>query len=220
MTEPSSYPPRPQPIRWWQFALIGVLVLLFILFAAGLGRDTKFIPSPLIGKPAFSFDIRKLGSEERVKLSDFQGKVVVMNFWASWCLSCKDEHHVLLAAAQRYARDPRVQFLGINHKDTDSAADVFLQKMGRFPYPSGTDPQGRLALEFGVYGMPETFFIDAKGIIAAKHIGPLTPEIFATKMALALKGTDLKTTELSARGLQTTDLKAKDLKATLSEARP
>ena len=167
-------------IKWWHFALVGVMMFMFILFAAGLGRDTKFIPSPLIGKPAYAFDLRKLGSQERIKLDEFAGKIVVMNFWASWCVSCKDEHHVLLEAAKEYG--DKVQFVGINFKDTDEAANRFLERMGRFPYPSGVDPQGRLGLEFGVYGMPETFFISPKGVIGAKQIGPLTKEIFEAKI--------------------------------------
>lgn len=175
---------EPKFIRWWHFALIGLMILMFTLFAAGLGRDTKFIPSPLIGKPAYKFDIPKFGSQtnERIKLADYQGKVVVMNFWASWCVSCRDEHHVLLAAAKAYAGNNSVQFLGINHKDNSKAADKFLNRMGRFPYPSGIDGQGRLALEFGVYGMPETFFINKNGVVAAKHIGPLTMKQFEAKM--------------------------------------
>ena len=182
MTKMTPVNSRSRSVSWWQFALLGTLALMFLLFAMGLGRDTKFLPSPLIGKPAFAFDVRKLGSEERIKLTDFKGKIVVMNFWASWCLSCQDEHHVLLDAAKKHAGSGKVQFLGINHKDTDAAADAFLQRMGRFPYPSGVDPQGRLALEFGVYGMPETFFINEDGIIVAKHIGPLTAAIFQAKM--------------------------------------
>jgi cytochrome c biogenesis protein CcmG/thiol:disulfide interchange protein DsbE len=170
-------------IRWWHFALIFVMILLFAMFAAGLGRDTKIIPSPLIGKPAYAFNIRKLSTtDETIKLSDYKGKIVVMNFWASWCVSCRDEHEVLLWAAKKYGADGKVQFIGINHKDNDKAAEDFLSRMGRFPYPSGVDPQGRLALEFGVYGMPETFFITEKGVIAAKQIGPLTVKNFEAKM--------------------------------------
>jgi len=173
---------QPRTIHWWQFMLVGILMFMFILFAAGLGRDTKLLPSPLIGKPAFAFDIRKLGSKERIKLDDFKGKVLIMNYWASWCASCRDEHHVLLGGAKAYANNKSIQFLGINHKDTDEAADSFLERMGRFPYPSGVDAQGRLALEFGVYGMPETFFISKSGIVGAKHIGPLTAEILNAKI--------------------------------------
>lgn len=191
--EPSISRGGRRSIAWWQIALFGLMVIMFIMFAAGLGRDGKFIPSPLIGKPAFQFDIPKLAKLEatpeekslKIKLADFKGKVVVMNFWASWCVSCRQEHHVLLEAANVYVANGGVQFLGINHKDTDKAANTFLDSMGRFPYPSGIDRQGRLALEFGVYGMPETFFINAEGVVAAKHIGPLTMEVMHEKLKIA-----------------------------------
>lgn len=187
MSEPETARPeaRPKSIAWWQFGLIGLMFMMFVMFAAGLGRDSKILPSPLIGKPAFAFDIAKLGSDERLRLADFRGKVVVMNFWASWCLSCKDEHHVLLKVADRLKSAAGVQFIGINHKDTAANAEAFLKKMGRFPYPSGVDPQGRLGLEFGVYGMPETFFITADGVIADKHIGALTEKVLVEKIARA-----------------------------------
>lgn len=172
-------------IRGWHMALIGILILMFAMFAAGLGRDAKFLPSPLIGKQAFNFDLKRLGGGEQIKLSDYHGKVVVMNYWASWCVSCREEHHVLLEASRKHGADKNVQFLGISHKDNDKAAFAFLDKMGHFPYPSGIDRQGRLALEFGVYGMPETFFISKSGVIAAKQIGPLTMKSFEEKLKLA-----------------------------------
>ncbi len=183
-TEPYNTPLR-KPVAWWQFGLIGVMFLMFVMFAAGLGRDGKFLPSPLIGKAAYNFDIPKLGSDERIKLSDYRGKIVVMNFWASWCVSCREEHHVLLKVSKKMAGLQNVQFLGINHKDTADNAEGFLKKMGRFPYPSGVDGQGRLALEFGVYGMPETYFINGDGIIVGKHIGPLTEESLIAKISKA-----------------------------------
>ena len=176
---------QPQKfVPWWQFALIGVMVLMFILFAAGLGRDTKFIPSPLIGKPAFNFDLKQLGAENQIKLSDYKGKIVILNFWASWCVTCREEHHVLLSAAKALQPTGKVQFIGVNSKDTDKAAFGFMDKRGHFPYPSVIDRQGRMALEYGVYGMPETFFINKEGVIAAKHIGALTPSIVAEKLKI------------------------------------
>ena len=109
-----------------------------------------------------------------------------MNFWASWCVSCRDEHPVLTGdEVKKMAALPNVQFLGINHKDTAANATGFLQKMGTFPYPSGVDGDGRLALEFGVYGMPETFFINQEGVIAAKHIGALNLDILMEKIKVA-----------------------------------
>ncbi len=170
-------------IRWWHFALIGVMILMFVMFAAGLGRDTRFIPSPLIGKPAYDFKLKQLRADKEISLSDFKGTAVVLNFWASWCVACRDEHHVLLESAKKYTGKP-VQFLGVNSKDTKKAAIGFMEQRGFFPYPSVVDGQGRLGLEYGVYGMPETFFINEKGIIVAKHIGALTPEIVEKNIGL------------------------------------
>lgn len=176
---------QPQKtVPWWHFALIGVLILMFILFASGLGRDTKFIPSPLIGKPAFNFDLKQLGADKQIKLSDYKGKIVILNFWASWCVTCREEHHVLLSGAKALQPTGKVQFIGVNSKDTDKAAFGFMDKRGHFPYPSVIDRQGRMALEYGVYGMPETFFINKDGVIAAKHIGALTPTILAEKLKI------------------------------------
>lgn len=169
-------------VPWWQFALIGVMILMFILFAAGLGRDTKFIPSPLIGKPAFDFNLKQLGAEKQIKLSDYKGKIVVLNFWASWCVTCREEHHVLIESANALKASGKVQFIGVNSKDTDKAAIGFMDQRGHFPYPSVIDRQGRMGLEYGVYGMPETFFVNKNGVIAAKHVGALTPKIFAAKL--------------------------------------
>lgn len=186
---------QQKTVHWWQFALIGILVLMFVLFAAGLGRDTKFIPSPLIGKAASDFQLPQLVTSTQtekdkiIRLSDFKGRVVVLNFWASWCVTCREEHHVLIETSTPYAASSAegkgVQFLGVNSKDIDKAANGFLEKRGHFPYPSVIDRQGRLALEYGVYGMPETFFINKEGVIAAKHIGALTPEIVAEKIKIA-----------------------------------
>ena len=190
--------PRVKKIAWWQFGLLGVMFLMFVMFAAGLGRDGKLLPSPLIGKPAYAFDIPKLSSDERIKLTDYRGKVVVMNFWASWCVSCREEHHVLINTAKKLADVSNVQFLGINHKDTAQNAEAFFEKMGRFPYPSGVDGQGRLALGFGVYGMPETFFISPDGIIVAKHIGPLSEDALISKIERAAKYNVSKTPDVEA----------------------
>ncbi|MBO6549263.1 MAG: redoxin family protein [Rhizobiales bacterium] len=184
-TEPQKIAEPQKVIRWWHFALIGVMIMMFILFAAGLGRDTKFIPSPLVGKPAFDFDLKQLGKESNIKLSDYKGKIVILNFWASWCVTCREEHHVLLEAANALQPKGTVQFLGVNSKDTDKGAFGFMDKRGHFPYPSVIDRQGRMALEYGVYGMPETFFINKDGVIAAKHIGALTHKILADKLKQA-----------------------------------
>lgn len=173
-----------QYIRWWQFALIGILIAMFFLFAMGLGRDAKFLPSPLIGKQASDFNLVKLGSDERLKLSDLRGRGVVLNFWASWCVTCLDEHHVLVDVGSQYKDSDKISFIGVNHKDRAERAEAFMKKNGRFPYPSVVDGLGRLGLEYGVYGMPETFFIDKDGILVAKHIGAISKKTLLEKIKL------------------------------------
>lgn len=171
-------------ISWWQIALIAILIALFVLFAMGLGRDSKILPSPLIGKPAYNFDLKKLGSDERLRLSQLKGRGVVLNFWASWCVTCLDEHHVLVNVGRQFKGSDKISFIGVNHKDTQQNAAAFMQRNGVFPYPSVVDRQGRLGLEYGVYGMPETFFINKEGIVVAKHIGAINKKTLLEKIKL------------------------------------
>ena len=100
------------------------------------------------------------------------------------CGACREEHAVLVGLGERFAKDPSVRMLGINYRDTRANAGQFLKKMGAFPYPSAVDPDARTGVDFGVFGLPETFFIDAGGIVRARHIGPLTPTAAETYLAL------------------------------------
>lgn len=176
-TEAVLAPPRRGGLRWLRWA--GALVVVFAvgigaLFGARLDRDPTLVSTPLIGQPASERVVPYLEQEGSVSLADLRGQIVVVNFWASWCVACREEHPSLSAAAAAY-QDAGVRFLGVNYQDQKSSATAFLDEMGRaenFTYLSDTG--SRLAIDFGVFGIPETFFIDKEGRIAAKITGPAT----------------------------------------------
>ncbi|WP_448070722.1 TlpA family protein disulfide reductase [Georgenia yuyongxinii] len=174
--EPEAGPsPRRAGLRWlrWGSAVVVATVVgIGALFGARLDRDPTLVSTPLIGQPASKREVPYLEQDEFVSLSDLRGEIVVVNFWASWCVACRQEHPSLGAAASAY-QDAGVRFLGVNYQDQKSSATAFLDEMGRgenFTYLS--DPGSRLAIDFGVFGVPETFFIDTDGRIAAKITGP------------------------------------------------
>ena len=144
-----------------------------------MGRDPGEIPSPLPGHPAPSFALavftNGLGGTptDSVRLPDWLGDPVVLNVWASWCLACRDEHPALLAVGRRYA-ETDVHFAGLLYNDTPESGRAWLQEMGGQAYPSVLDPGARTAIAYGVYGVPETYFIDREGRVAHKHTGPVT----------------------------------------------
>lgn len=165
----------------WVIAPLIVFALLAAAFAYSLSTgDPSKLPSALIGKQAPTTEFSALdGLNEKglpvpgfasSELSD--GKVRVINFWASWCVPCVQEHPLLIALQQRTG----VPIYGVNYKDQASAAKRFIGRYGN-PYAKvGVDPSGRGAIEWGVYGMPETFIVDGKGRIAYKHVGPISPK--------------------------------------------
>jgi cytochrome c biogenesis protein CcmG, thiol:disulfide interchange protein DsbE len=142
------------------------------LGSAGLGRDPAAIRSPLLGRPAPDFALRALGADRMVRLGDLRGQVVVLNFWASWCAECRDEHPALSAAWSRF-RDAGVVLVGVDFQDDHPSALAYLSERGT-SWPVVADPGSRTALAYGVYGIPETFFIGPDGRIAAKQVGPVT----------------------------------------------
>jgi cytochrome c biogenesis protein CcmG/thiol:disulfide interchange protein DsbE len=153
-------------------AIFGALTLLFW---RGLSGDPSEVPSPLIGKPAPEFELPQVEGLDLpgLKTSDFvQGKVTVVNVWASWCLPCRAEHPLLMELAKR----DDITLVGINYKDRPENARRFLGTLGQPFKAIGADQQGRSAVDWGVYGVPETFVVDGKGIIRYKWIGPLSRE--------------------------------------------
>jgi cytochrome c biogenesis protein CcmG/thiol:disulfide interchange protein DsbE len=151
--------------------IIGLAITLpiIVLLAVSFGRDPHKVNSPLVGKPAPDFTLPAVGGQGPISLSSLRGKPVVVNFWATWCVPCFSEHPVLQNSAASM-RD--VQFLGVIYDDTEPNIQKFLAQNGS-SYPSLMDQGGRIAIAYGVYGVPETFFIDPSGMIVAKHEGPL-----------------------------------------------
>ncbi|MEO8145603.1 MAG: DsbE family thiol:disulfide interchange protein [Betaproteobacteria bacterium] len=158
---------------------LGILVLLVGFLAAGLTLNPREVPSPLIGKPAPAFDLPILHQpDKRFVLGDMHGKVWMLNVWASWCVSCRDEHPVLVELSKRGV----MPILGLNYKDKGEEATAWLKQFGD-PYSlSVVDADGRIGIDYGVYGVPETYLIDADGVIRYKQIGPLTRAILEEKV--------------------------------------
>ncbi|MCK9619483.1 MAG: DsbE family thiol:disulfide interchange protein [Methylobacter sp.] len=150
-----------------------LFIVLAVFLALGLNLHPSEIPSPLIDKPAPAFSAPKLQApEEKLSPTDLKGKVWLFNVWASWCASCRSEHPVLNQLAQQKA----AVIVGLNYKDEPEAAKGWLAQLGN-PYDvSIMDQDGRIGIDWGVYGVPETFVIDKRGVIRYKHTGPVTPE--------------------------------------------
>lgn len=174
-------------MTWKRLLLVFAIGLpLIAVLAFGFTRDPREIPSPLIGRPAPPFAVRLTDGRE-VRLSDLRGKVVFLNFWASWCPPCRAEARALEAAWQRH-RDGDVVFLGVNMQDREEAAREFLREFG-ITYPNGIDGGNRIAIDYGVWGIPETFFLDRDGRITYKHIGALGGGTIHAKLEEARQGT-------------------------------
>ena len=168
-----------------RFALpLAVFVLMVGLLGYGLRLDPKKVPSPLIDKPAPEFSLVVLEAPQRqLSTADMLGQVWVLNVWASWCVSCRAEHEVISDLASRNL----VNVIGLNYKDEPGDALAWLRQFGN-PYASSViDRNGRIGLDWGVYGVPETFVIDAAGNIRYKHIGPVTHESLEAEIMPVLK---------------------------------
>ena len=174
-------------------------VVLVALLAVGLGLNPRDVPSPLVGKPAPSFSLARVDSpQQRFSPRDMLGKVWLLNVWSTWCVSCRQEHPVLV----QMAKSGSVTLVGLNYKEVrgDGAIDAdklspaaetrlalerangWLKQHGN-PYAlSVLDLDGRVGIDYGVYGVPETYVIDKLGIIRMKHTGPISPDVFSTRI--------------------------------------
>lgn len=169
-------------LRW---LLVPVLVIpVAWLLMTGFGRDPREVASPLVGRAAPAWTLTSLDGET-VSSADLAGRPYVVNFWASYCIpACVDEHPVLADAHARHGDE--VAFVGIIVNDQPADAASFLARYGDAGYPHLVDPDGRLAIEFGVTGPPETYFVDADGILRDKQFGPLTDELMAERLGSIL----------------------------------
>ena len=163
-------------------------IALAVLLGAGVlrnsGKDTSAIPSPLVGKPAPEFSLPVLGEPGRVvSKADLLGQAYLLNVWGSWCPACRDEHPVITELARR----DDIRVIGYDYKDTPEDAQRWLAQVGN-PYALILeDAEGKAALDWGIYGAPETFLVDAQGVIRWKFVGPLTPEVVREQLEPALE---------------------------------
>ncbi len=150
---------------------LGIFLALLVLLGVGLGLNPRLVPSPLIDQPAPAFQLPTLKDPtQQFSNGDLQGKVSLLNVWATWCVSCRQEHQVLMDLA----RSGQVDIYGLNYKDQRAEAIRWLQRLGDPYLASAYDEDGRVGIDWGVYGTPETFVVDTNGTIRYKHIGPLT----------------------------------------------
>jgi len=176
--------------RWLPIAVFTVLAAVL---AAGVWMsrqpDRDALPSPLIGKPAPAFALPSLHEPERiVTLDELRGAPFLLNVWGSWCAACRDEHPVLT----RFAETRRVRVIGYNYKDERADALRWLEQFGNPFWLVVTDIEGRTAIDWGVYGAPETFLVDAAGVIRWKHVGPITDAIVQDQILPALQRSQSK----------------------------
>lgn len=160
-------------IRWTGYGLALAAVVVSVILATRFGRDPGLVESPLIGKPAPEFELPPLeGDGDPVALSDLRGSIVVVNFFASWCLECRVEHDALVAASDSFSGSG-VRFVGISYQDDPSDSIRFLEQEGISETTEYLVDEGsRAAIAFGVFGIPETFFIDPEGTVVGRIIGP------------------------------------------------
>ena len=181
----------------WKRATIstGLLLPVIGLLAFGMTRDPKAIDSPLPGKPAPEFSLPVFAPGEgklampigdTVRLAQHRGGIVVLNFWASWCLQCRDEHLDLSSTARAYY-DRGVRFYGVLYNDRESLGLDWIKEMGGQAYPSLVDPRTRTAIDYGLYGVPETFLITGDGRVVYKHIGPISERFLSQKLDSLLR---------------------------------
>ncbi len=161
------------------FLPLAVFALLAVMLGVGLTLNPREVPSPFIGKPAPAFTLPQLHDPARtLTAAEMKGQVWLLNVWASWCAPCREEHPLLVAVA----REKTVPIVGLNYKDDPRNAQEWLLRLGD-PYKvSITDRDGRVGIDYGVYGVPETFVIDKAGIVRFKHVGPLTQEAWTGKL--------------------------------------
>jgi cytochrome c biogenesis protein CcmG/thiol:disulfide interchange protein DsbE len=175
-------------VRLARLGLVPLIVLpvAWLLFQ-GLGRDPRIIPSPLVGRAAPSVVAASMDGET-IDLDAYRGRPVILNFWASWCFECIEEHRVLMEAQERYGK--RLVIVGILYQDVVADARAFLARYGDGGWANLLDPDGRLAIDFGVSGVPESFFIDSAGVVRYKQWGAVTRDALDAQLPALLGAGD------------------------------
>ena len=157
--------------RWLRLGVVFAIAALVVVLILAFRRDPHDIRTGTVGKPAAAFTVQKLDGSGSVALDEARGRVTVVNFFASWCIPCKEENPALLRAYERY-RSSDVVFLGVLYQDSRDSGLKYINDNG-VTWPTGSDDDGRVAFAYGVFGIPETYFIGADGVIAGRHIGPI-----------------------------------------------
>ncbi|MEW6163788.1 MAG: DsbE family thiol:disulfide interchange protein [Pseudomonadota bacterium] len=158
---------------------LGIFIVLVALLAVGLNLNPREVPSPLVGKPAPAFAVPQLHATDKTfSPKDMLGKVWLFNVWASWCVSCREEHPILV----EFGKTGTVPIVGLNYKDKREDGQRWLARFGDPYLLSAFDADGRIGIDYGVYGVPETYLIDKAGVIRFKQIGPITPEVLEKKI--------------------------------------
>ncbi len=175
MSQPADNQPQTsdeqRPKHWVYLLPLGLFAVLMLLFFFGLGLNPRLIPSPLIGQPTPAFSLPKLSNpSELIQHTDLKGEVSLLNIWATWCTSCRQEHPVLM----KIAESKEVPIYGLYYKDVPEQGVVWLQNYGDPYRENAVDENGKVGIEWGAYGTPETFLIDREGIIRYKHVGPIS----------------------------------------------
>lgn len=195
-------PARGSRMTWVAIAAGLVFLALALVFASRFGGDPGISSSPLIGRLAPDSPIALMDSDGTMSVSEHRGDIVVVNFWASWCLGCRTEHAALTQAADDYA-DFGTTFVAVNYQDSPDRADAFLAELGRSGMTVYTVDQGSsTAFEWGVLGLPETFFVDRDGVVVGKVSGPLTYGLLSRTIEQIIVGAtigDISTGEVENR---------------------
>lgn len=180
MTPADNTTPSGAPKTAWRFLLpLAAFLVLAVFLGVGLGLNPREVPSPLVGKPAPHFELPQLHrASESFSTVEMRGKVWMLNVWASWCASCREEHPVLMDLA----RSGLVPIVGLNYKDKRDEGIAWLARFGDPYLLSAYDEKGRVGIDYGVYGVPETYIIDKQGVIRYKRIGIVTPDIVKNKV--------------------------------------
>ncbi len=183
---------------WMRWVLALALLLLIALFWRGLQSNPRHIPSVLLGQAAAPFAAPALDDGREIRLEHYRGKVLLLNFWASWCTECIAEHANLLKLARDFQSSPDFAMLGVVYQDQPDDARAFLQQKGA-AFPSVIDAKGQIGIDYGVYGVPETFLIDRNGRIVCKQFGPIVGaedvKVRQRWLATLLAGKELKSCE-------------------------